>query len=248
MRRQAILLIISVMLFTCSIASADEIRIAVASNFAHTLKTLATQFESQSRHKVTLQTGSTGNLFVQIKRGDDFDLFFAADTYRPAILEEEGYALPASRFTYAIGRIALWSIELNVADKGLETLRTVAFNHIAIPDTKRSPYGRSTKEILISHNLWNSSLGRLVTGDDVEQTYQLIRGGSAELGFIALSQLQQPDRPLIGSYWIVPETMHRTIHQQAVVFNKSPAISAFVEFIQREESKAIIRSYGYKTP
>jgi molybdate transport system substrate-binding protein len=242
------LILITSLFCMSNVATSAEITVAVASNFANTMRDLKQVFELRSSHRVNLVVGSTGRHYIQIKQGAPFDIFFAADDYRPAILEDEGYAIAGSRFSYAIGRLVLWSPKPDLITDNIQDLRKTPFNHIAIANPKLAPYGKATKELLIRNDLWGTVQGRMVRGENIGQTYQFVNTGSAELGFVALSQIRQPNKEPQGSYWVVPETSHRPINQQAVVIKDNPATAEFIRFVKSDYAKSLIRDYGYETP
>ncbi len=229
-------------------ASTEEFSIAVASNFSGAIKELAAQFEHETGHSVTLVPGSTGKHFAQIMNGAPFDAFFAADRKRPRLLEENGRVVPGSRFTYAMGQIVLWSPERDLIDSSEAVLRSEGFRHLAIANPKLAPYGYAAKEVLTSLTLWNSVMDRLVRGENINQTYQFIKTGNADLGFVALSQLIQADSKQSGSYWRVPDTLYSPIEQQAVIIRDKKAVKEFFKFVSSDAGRGIIRRFGYKTP
>jgi molybdate transport system substrate-binding protein len=225
---------------------ADEIRVAVATNFATTMDELVAQFEEASEHTVTLSAGSTGAHYAQIKNGAPFELFFAADVERPKLLEDEGVAVAGSRFTYAIGRVALWSLRAGFVDAEGRVLETGSFRHIAIANPDLAPYGAAAREVLERRGLWEALRDRIVQGQDIGQTYSFVYTGSAELGFIAYSQLVRgDDTPIAGSFWLVPDELHAPIEQQAVLLEDAPAARAFLDFVKSADARAIIRKFGY---
>ena len=235
-------------LLFASTAGAAEIRVAVASNFAGTAEVLADRFEEISGHEVVLAFGSTGKHYAQIKNGAPFDAFFAADAARPRLLEEEGIAVPGSRFTYAVGRLVLWSQREGFVDEHGAVLENGEYDFLAITNPKFAPYGAAAQEVLEKLGLWERLAGRLVSGENIGQTIQFVITGSAELGFVALSQVAQPGRPLGGSYWEVPQNMYEPLEQQAVLLEENEAAAAFLDFVKSDEGRSIIRSYGYTIP
>jgi molybdate transport system substrate-binding protein len=224
---------------------ADEIRIAVAANFVGVMETLIARYEAAGDHVVLLSSGSTGGHYAQIRNGAPFDAFFAADVRRPALLEEEGRIVPGSRFTYAVGRIALWSREAGYVDAEGGVLETGTFRFLAIANPELAPYGAAACDTLRALGLWERLESRLVQGQDITQTFSFVYTQSAELGFVAYSQLRAPDRPIEGSHWLVPASLHEPIEQQAVLLNDVPAAREFLEFVRSPEGKDIIRGYGY---
>jgi len=237
------------LLLVCELAVADEIRVAVASNFATTSEAIAQRFEETSGHQVILVFGSTGKHYAQIRNGAPFEAFLAADERHPEMLESDGSAVPGSRFTYAIGRLVLWSPEAGYVDAEGLVLEGSDFRHLAIANPKLAPYGRAAQEVLRSRGLWEGLQRRLVRGENISQAFQFVKSGNAELGFVALSQVTSPERqPETGSRWLVPEGLHTPIRQQAVLLEDSDATRAFGEFVRSEEARSIIRSFGYRTP
>ena len=229
-------------------AIADEVHVAVASNFTNAIKTLAGRFEASSGHKVTLSFGSTGKHYAQIRNGAPFDAFFAADVKRPRLLDEEGVALPGSRFTYAIGKIVLWSPKTGTVDTEGKVLEKGGFRHLAIASPKLAPYGRAARQVLQDRGIWEALQDRMVRGENIGQTFQFVKSGNAELGFVALSQIKHPAHAIEGSVWRVPQSLYTPIEQQAVLLRESDAARAFFAFMKNDESLEIIRGFGYATP
>lgn len=229
-------------------AIADEIHIAVASNFTHAIKVLGRRFEANSGHKVTFSFGSTGKHYAQIKHGAPFHALFSADVKRPQLLDKEGIALPGSRFTYAIGKIVLWSPKKGVVDADGQVLEQGTFRHLAIASPKLAPYGRAARQVLLERGIWDTLQGRMVRGENIGQTFQFVKSGNAELGFIALSQIKHPSRMIEGSLWEVPQSLYSPIEQQAVLLRESDAARAFLTFVKSDESLEIMRGFGYATP
>lgn len=222
-----------------------DLRIAVASNFDSTLESIVARFEVESEYRVTLVSGATGSQFAQILNGAPFDLFFAADSLRPTLLDVEGRAVAGTRFTYAIGRLVVWSPLDSAFDE--EDLATVLARagHIAIANPDLAPYGRAARQTLDRLGLWERLSDRIVRGENIAQTYQFVRSGSADLGFVALSQVIAGGGPSQGSYRILPDDSYEPIVQQAVLLIDSPAARSFLMYIGSETVKEIIRRDGY---
>jgi len=186
----------------------------------HAIKAIAERFQKQSGDKVVLVFGATGKFYAQIMNGAPFDAFFSADTRRPALLEEKGVALPGSRFTYAQGKIVLFSPKAGYVDASGAVLKERAYHYLAIANPKLAPYGAAAKEVL-------EKLGR----ENIGQTYQFVISGNAELGFVALSQIKRQDIAISGSYWEVPTELYQPIKQQAVLISHNRIAKAFMEFV-----------------
>lgn len=227
---------------------ADEIHVAVASNFIATMRVLAEHFWEQSGHSIVLLPGSTGKHYAQIMNGAPFDAFFAADAERPALLEAEGRIRPGSRFTYAIGKLVLWSPDPGVVDRDGAVLESGSFRRLAIANPRLAPYGRAAQQVLESRGLRDALQSKLVRGENISQAFQFVASGNAELGFVALSQLMQTGREGEGSSWQVPEELYMPIEQQAVLLSESTAALALKSYMQSEAAHAIIRGFGYGIP
>jgi molybdate transport system substrate-binding protein len=234
-----------------SVTFAGEVNIAVASNFSRPLKKISQLFENRTGHRVNLSVGSTGKHYTQIHHGAPFDLFYAADSKRPALLEKERLIIPGSRFTYAIGKLVLWSPRKDYVDnQGMILQQHGAFQHIAIANPRLAPYGRAAKEVLEAKGLWKGLFLQAVRGENIGQTFQFVKSGNAELGFVAWSQIQSPDpdQSIPGSYWDIPASLYSPIEQQAVQLTASPIASDFLNFSHSQEVAGIIRQSGYDLP
>lgn len=228
-------------------ASAEVIHIAVASNFREPAGEIAVRYEQLSGQQLILSFGSTGKHYAQIKHGAPFHVFFAADARHPRLLEEEGLAITDSRFTYARGRLVLWSPQNGFIDSQGKVLETGQFTRLAIANPKLAPYGRAAQEVLQAKGLWNAMQPRMVRGENIGQTYQFVKSGNAELGFVAYSQIITSNQTITGSYWLVPQTLYQPIEQQVVLLRDNPAIQEFMVYVQGPEAQTIIRAYGYDT-
>ena len=230
-------------------AAAEEAIVAVAANFSEVVERLEADFERDSGHRLTVAVGSTGKLYAQIAHGAPFDVFLAADQARPERLEREGLAVAGSRFSYAIGRLTLWSPEPDrVGGDGAATLRE-GFRLLAIAHPDLAPYGAAAQQTLESLGLWTGLEGRTVRGETVGQTYAMVASGNAELGFVALSHVLSPRGNRSGSRWDVPAEHHAPIRQDAVLLARAagnPAARGFLDFLRGAEAKALIESYGYR--
>jgi len=246
------------LLFVCQFfisthSVANEIRIAVASNFYPTMKAIVEQFElenyeSSKINKIVLISGSSGKHYAQIMNGAPFDIFFSADKVRPALLEKEGIVENESRFTYALGKIVLWSPANGFVDPKGQVLYDNNFRFLAIANPTIAPYGIATKETLVSMGLWKNMDKKLVRGENIAQAFQFINTGNAKLGFVSFSQLMSPHFSLVGSFWEVPKSLYKPIEQQAVLLRDSELGRNFMEFVQTDKALNIISKFGYDLP
>lgn len=229
-------------------ALADVAQLAVAANFMAPMQKIATSFEAGSGHKLQLVSGSTGKFYAQIKNGAPFDLLLAADDETPARLEQEGAAVAGSRFTYATGKLALWSASPDRVDAKGEVLRQGKFAHLALANPKLAPYGRAAQETLQALGLSEALQSKLVMGENIAQAQQFVATGNAELGFVALSQVWRDGKFTSGSAWLVPEKLHTPIRQDVVLLQhgrNNAAAAALLKYLQSDATKAVIASYGY---
>ncbi len=227
---------------------ADEVSVAVAANFSAPMQKIAADFEKATGHKAQLVFGSTGKFYAQIKAGAPFQMLLAADDETPARLVKEGDGVAGSRFTYAIGKLVLWSPKPGYVDDKGEVLKSGSFAHLAIANPKLAPYGLAATETMQALGLSSALQSRLVTAESISQALQFVVSGNAELGFIAYSQIHKDGRLIDGSYWIVPSKYHSPIRQDLVVLEKgqgSAAVAALAGYLKSDAAKAVIKSYGY---
>jgi molybdate transport system substrate-binding protein len=228
---------------------AAEVQVAVAANFTAPMQAIAADFEKATGHKAQLSFGATGKFYAQIKNGAPFEVLLAADDETPAKLEKEGLAVNGSRFTYAIGQLALWSAKPGYVDAKGAVLKQGAFDHLAIANPKLAPYGAAAVETMTKLGLLGSVETKFVQGENIAQTFQFISTGNAELGFVALSQVYENGKLKSGSAWIVPSALHTPIRQDAVVLTQgkdNPAAAALLKFLKTDQARAVIKSYGYE--
>jgi molybdate transport system substrate-binding protein len=229
-------------------AFAESVLVAVAANFVPPFREIAIEFEKLSGHQIQVAGGSSGNFYSQIKNGAPFDVFFSADMERPKLLEDEGFGVKDSRFTYAIGRLVLWSPQPNLV-KGEEILRSKNFKRLAIANPKTAPYGVAAMQVMQKLELWESLQPQIVMGESLGQTMGFIESGNAQLGFVALSQVLDPKIKGQGSRWDVPNNLHESIKQDAILLTKgkdNAAAKALLEFMSGPQAKTIIERYGYE--
>ena len=230
-------------------ARADEVQVAVAANFAAPATRIAADFGRETGHKAQLAFGATGKFYAQIRNGAPFEVLLAADDEIPAKLQKEGIAVAGSRFTYATGRLVLWSAKPGFVDDKGTILQSGTFRHVAIANPKLAPYGAAAIEALTAMKLLDTVQPRFVQAENIAQAYQFVATGNAELGFVALAQVMQDGRIGSGSAWIVPTALHRPIRQDAVLLAKGrnkPAAEAWLAYLRSDKAKAVIKSFGYE--
>jgi molybdate transport system substrate-binding protein len=227
-------------------AQAGQTNVAVAANFTEAAKKIAQAFKAKTGNEAILSFGSTGQLYTQISQGAPFEVFLAADDARPKKAVDEGLAVKGSQFTYAIGKLVLWSHDSKLV-QGAETLKSGKFEKIAIANPTAAPYGAAAVQAMKAEGVYDKLQPKIVQGSNIAQTYQFVETGNAELGFVALSQVANSKE---GSRWVVAADLYDPIRQDAVLLTKgadSKAATGFVEFLKGPEAAKIMESYGYGT-
>lgn len=248
MKSKQLIVLAAYLLFAAS-ARAAEVKVAVAANFAQPLKEIAAEFEKETGNKVSLTQGATGKFYAQITNGAPFEVFLSADDETPGKLVREGKAVSGTQFTYAIGRLVLWSPDASLVDQGGGVLKTDKFKFLSIANAKVAPYGRAAVQTMQKLGVLTAIEPRVVQGESITQTHQFVSSGNAQLGFVALSQVWENGRLKSGSAWIVPEEMHEQLKQDVVLLNAgkdSKAAAALVDYLKSDKARKIIDRYGYK--
>jgi molybdate transport system substrate-binding protein len=235
------------LLFYSTCATADVVRVAVASNFAPAMQALQGSFESSSGHQLELARGSTGKHFSQIVHGAPFDVFLAADERRPELLEQQGIGIAGTRATYALGRLVLWSPSIDSPETLWALLATDRQQRLAIANPKLAPYGLAAQRYLESADLWASLNGRILQGENIAQTYHFVSTGNAAAGFIAKAQLLSFAQPH-GFAWEVPPSTYPPIRQQLILLRDTPGARALHSYLLRKETQQRLITLGYGLP
>jgi molybdate transport system substrate-binding protein len=225
--------------------------VAVAANFSKPMTEIAAEFEKATGHSAKLSFGSTGKFVSQLENGAPFEVFLSADEKAPQRLVESGLAVANSQFTYALGKLVLWSAKPGYVDDQGKILTTGGFKHLALPDPKIAPYGAAAVEVLKKMGLMAKLQPLFVQGENIAQTFQFVSTANAELGFIALSQVIENGKIASGSGWLIPADYYAPIRQGAVLMKKgaeNPAASALLDYLKSAPALAIIQKYGYDLP
>ena len=229
-------------------ALAAEVHVAVASNFSAPMQKIAAQFERDTGHRAVLSFGATGKFYAQIRNGAPFQVLLSADDDTPTRLVREGAGVAASQFTYATGRLVLWSRDAGRVDALGAVLKTGGFQRLALADPKLAPYGAAAMEVLKSLGLAQALAPKLVQGENISQAFQFTASGNAEVGFVAMAQVFAEGQLTRGSAWLVPAAMHTPIKQDALLLNagqRKPAATALLAYLKSDQARGIIRSFGY---
>ena len=234
---------------THSYGMAAQAQVAVAANFAEPIKAIAAVLEKTTGHTLQVTVGATGKFYAQIKNGAPFDVLLAADVATPQALETEGLATAGTRFTYATGKLVLWSADTATVDAQGEVLKSPSLRKVAYANPKVAPYGAAAVEAMDKLGLAARLIPKLVQGESIGQTFTFVATGNADIGFIALSQVLEGGKLRRGSMWIIPQALYAPIRQDAVVLQhgvNNPAAQALMQLLKSPNIKDLIRSYGYE--
>lgn len=232
--------------FGAAPALAADTQVAVAANFTEPAKEIAAAFKAQTGHTAVLSFGSSGQFYTQMAHGAPYEVFLSADAERPQKAEHEGLGVPGTRFTYAVGRLVLYSKTPGLVDSKGAVLSSGKFEKLSIADPTAAPYGEAAVETLRKMKLYDALLPKIVKGASITQAYQYVATGAAEVGFVAQSQVIAEQG---GSRWVVPKTFHSPIDQQAILLKtgeNNAAAKAFLAFLKTPKAAAIIKRYGYE--
>ncbi len=235
---------IATWVLTSTNVPAAQTNVAVAANFTEAAKEIAAAFKAKTGHEAVLSFGASGQFYTQITQGAPFQVFLSADESRPEKLIEDGLAVPDSRFTYAIGKLVLWSKTPDLV-KGEETLKIASIAKLAIINPVAAPYGAAAVETMKSLKIYDTLKPKIVEGATVTQALQFVETGNAEIGFVSLSQLTRRET---GSRWLVPQELYSPIRQDAVLLKSgasNEAATGFIAFLRSPEARTIIEKFGY---
>lgn len=230
-------------------ALAAQAQVAVAANFAEPMKAIAAVLEKTTGHTLKISTGASGAFYTQIRQGAPFDVFLSADNERPELLEKDGLAQPGTRFTYATGKLVLWSARAGRVDGQGAVLRAADLGKVAYANPRTAPYGAAAVQVLDTLGLKDALAPRLVQGESIGQTFNFVKTGNADVGFVAMSQVLQGGKLREGSMWVIPQARYDAIRQDAVLLRRgaeNEAAKELIKLLQSPNIKDLIRSYGYE--
>ncbi|WP_066254181.1 molybdate ABC transporter substrate-binding protein [Hydrogenophaga flava] len=227
---------------------AAEAQVAVAANFAEPIKAVAAVLQKTTGHTLKISTGASGAFYTQIRNGAPFDVFLSADNERPEMLEKDGLAQPGTRFTYATGKLVPWSVKPGRVDGQGAVLKAADLGKVAFANPKTAPYGAAAVQVLDKLGLKDAVAPKLVQGESIGQTFNFVKTGNADVGFVAMSQVLEGGQLKEGSMWVIPQASYDPIRQDAVLLKKgadNEAAKALLQLLQSPNVKDLIRSYGY---
>lgn len=228
-------------------ASADSATVAVAANFLGPLELLQQEFQADGEHTLVLASGSTGHLYAQVTNGAPYDVFLSADEEHVDRLLHAGVASPGTRFTYAVGKLALWTRDAErLGPLDLKTLERTDFRWLAIANPELAPYGLAARQTLTVLGLWDRLQPRIVRGQSIAQTFAMAETQNADLAFVALSQVLAYSGA--AAWYEVPAAFHEPLRQDAVLLvraERNEAARAFLEFLASDSAARIIERQGY---
>lgn len=242
---------LAIALLAATALHAGQVRVAVAANLGAPMQKIASDFGSATGHEAVVALGSTGRFYAQMRGGAPFEVLLAADQEVTARVERDGLAVPGSRFTYAVGRLVLWSPDPHGVDGQGNVLKQAPRGRLAVADPLFAPYGMAANQTLARLGVLPAWQNSLLQGESVAQAFQFVATGSASLGFIALSQVMSDGRITRGSAWIVPSQLHEPLRQEAVLLNagrSNPAATALLDYLKTEQARTVLRAYGYEIP
>ena len=252
-----VIVVVLLLLASAGHALAGEVFIAAASDLSFPIKEIISQFEKQTRHKVKLTLGSSGNFQAQITNGAPFDVFLSADVDYVRKLDQAGLVEPNSLTIYAQGRIVLWvrnGSPIDVQRLGINSLLEPAAKRIAIANPDVAPYGRAAVAALRRFGIYDKVAPRLVFGENIAQAAQFVSSGAADIGIIAHSIALSDPMVSAGKYWEIPADAHPRLYQGMAILKQArkaghlDAARAFYEWFGNDSSRAILKKYGFSLP
>ena len=233
--------------------AAEPLLVAAASDLTHSVAELGAAFSREvPGAQVKFTTGASGNLFAQITHGAPFDVFLSADLVYPGRLASEGAADGSTLTTYAIGRLALWSLDPRFDLKqGMRIFNDARLTRVAIANPDIAPYGKAARASLQAHGFWDVVKGKLVMGENISQTAQFVQTGNAQIGIVSYATVLAPKMKGMGSHYLVPDNGNAPIEQGAIITRHgkaNPLAPRFIQFMQSPAARAILLRHGFTLP
>ena len=232
-------------------AHAGKVTIAAAADLKFAMDDIVTTFKKAApADDVEVVYGSSGKFQTQIQQGAPYDLYFSADISFPRELAKAGFAASEVK-PYAVGRIVLWSAHLDARKMTLSSLADPKIAHIAIANPKHAPYGKRAVEALQAAGLWAKVEPKLVYGENIAHTAQLVQTGNAQVGIIALALAVNPELASKGGYWLVPDKLHQPLEQGYIITKRAEGnalAKRFADYMGSKPARAVMIKYGFVLP
>ncbi|MDR7521827.1 MAG: molybdate ABC transporter substrate-binding protein [Armatimonadota bacterium] len=233
--------------------SPEALLVAAAADLRYAFEELAEAFRARAGLPVTVSLGSSGQLAHQVEHGAPFDVFFSANEAFVQRLAERGDILRDTVQLYAVGRIVLWVRRGSdlALDRGLTVLVDRRVRYVAIANPEHAPYGQAARQALVRSGVYEPVRPKLVYGENVSLTLQLVQSGNADVGVVALSLALAPPVSRQGRFWLIPQELHDPIRQAAGVVARSTRqrqARAFLSFVNGPEGRPVMRRYGFVLP
>ncbi|WP_228677575.1 molybdate ABC transporter substrate-binding protein [Marinobacter lipolyticus] len=232
-------------------AFADKLMVAAASNLQYAMEDILKQFREQHPDDtINVVYGSSGKLSTQIAQGAPYDLYFSADITYPRQLASMGLAA-SEVLPYGVGRIVLWSATRDASGMTLADLVPEDIQRIAIANPRHAPYGARAREALEAAGVWPQIQNKLIFGSNISQAAQFVETGNAQVGVLALSLALSPRLAPSGSYWLIPDSLHKPLEQGYIITQRAAdneLAQRFSAFMGSDRVRQIMRDNGFDLP
>ena len=226
---------------------ADDLYIGVASNFIVPMNYIKRDFESKHQGKIFISSGSSGSLYSQIINGAPLDIFLSGDQKLPIKLEKNSKGVKGTRFTYAIGKIQLFTTNTVFFNKKFpDIINSNKVQYIGIGNPLNVPYGLAAKEVLQSLGLYKKISSKLILSKNINQVFLMSYFGNLDLAFVAKSDVINHNKK--GRVWNIPENFYSRIKQDVILLEhgrKKRSAKLFLKFLSSKLIREKIREFGY---
>lgn len=233
-------------------AWAGEATIVAASDLKFAMNEIVKAYEKANpQDKLKVIYGSSGKFFTQIENDAPYDVFFSADVSFPEKLKASGKAVGEPKL-YALGRIVLWSTKYDASQLTLSDVTTDKIKKFATASPEHAPYGMRAKEALEASGLWDAAKSKIVNGENISHTAQMVESGAADAGIIALSLALAPTlKAKAPNYVMIDDKLHKPLEQAYIVTKRAEnnqTAKAFAQYMEHPETRKIMDAYGFTMP
>lgn len=243
------LIVVFILLSSCSSDDAVHFQIAVAASAAEPVKKIITAFEKETGIKTNIVVGSSGKLSTLIQQGAPFSVFISADTIYPELLIQDNKAI-APKEIYATGQLILWCPNKNINDQHWRTWLVDSTECLAIANPKLAPYGKAAEQLIHSLHSTDATLPfNIIYGESIGQVNQFISSGACDCGFTGQSIIRQQQLP--QHQWQLILAPEYNSLDQAMVLTKygqnhqKEKATLFLQFMKNYTAKKILSEYKY---